>query len=70
MSFNHSTIASMEPFTLDVFISKCFVSASLTHRVMCKKVAVADINSKDIRAVLMSRSDKLACFAVGRILAD
>ncbi|XP_059634142.1 uncharacterized protein LOC132276638 [Cornus florida] len=69
-SFKQRTIAYMEPFTLDVFISKRFVSASLTHRVTCKQVAVAGTNSKDIKAALKSRSDIPACLAVGRILSD
>ncbi|KAH7672888.1 Ribosomal protein L18 protein [Dioscorea alata] len=70
VSFKQRTIAYMEPFTLDVFISKRFVSASLTHRVTSKQVAVAGTNSKDIKAVIQSRSDIPACLAVGRILAD
>ncbi|XP_043721032.1 50S ribosomal protein L18-like [Telopea speciosissima] len=70
ISFKQRTVAYMEPFTLDVFISKRFVSASLTHRVTSKQVAVAGTNSKDIKAVLQSRSDIPACLAVGRILAD
>ncbi|XP_038890306.1 50S ribosomal protein L18 [Benincasa hispida] len=70
ISFKQRTVAYMEPFTLDVFISKRFVSASLTHRVTCKQVAVAGTNSKDIKAVLKSRSDIPACLAVGRILAE
>ena len=64
----------MEPFTLYVFISKRFVSASLTHRVTSKQVAVAvavaGTNSKDIKAVLKSRSDIPACLAIGQILAE
>ncbi|KAL7196441.1 hypothetical protein ACSBR1_036455 [Camellia fascicularis] len=39
VSFKQRTIAYMEPFTLDVFISKRFVSASFTHRVTSKQVA-------------------------------
>ncbi|XP_021907220.1 uncharacterized protein LOC110821617 [Carica papaya] len=70
VSFKQRTVAYMEPFTLDVFISKRFVSASITHRVTCKQVAVAGTNSKDIKAVLRSRSDIPACLAVGRILSD
>ncbi|XP_078435647.1 ribosomal L18p/L5e family protein isoform X1 [Wolffia australiana] len=70
VSFKQRTIAYMEPFSLDVFISKRFVSASITHRVTSKQVAVAGTNSKDIKAVLQSRSDIPACIAVGRILAD
>lgn len=70
VSFKQRTVAYMEPFTLDVFISKRFVTASLTHRVTCKQVAVAGTNSKDIKAVLKSRSDIPACMAVGRILAE
>ncbi|KAB2069962.1 hypothetical protein ES319_A08G126200v1 [Gossypium barbadense] len=70
VSFKQQTEAYMEPFTLDVFISKRFVSASVTHRVTCKQVAVAGTNSKDIKAVLRSRSDNPACLAIGRILAE
>ncbi|KAL7003005.1 hypothetical protein U1Q18_004163 [Sarracenia purpurea var. burkii] len=70
VSFKQRTVAYMEPFTLDVFISKRFVSASLTHRVTSKQVAVAGTNSKDIKAVLKSRSDIPACLAIGRILAE
>eukprot|EP01018_Ginkgo_biloba_P007067 Gb_15062 [translate_table: standard] len=70
VSFKQRTIAYMEPFTLDVFISKRFVSASITHRVTSKQVAVAGTNSKDIKAALRSRSDIPACLAIGRILAD
>ncbi|CAI9096829.1 OLC1v1033055C1 [Oldenlandia corymbosa var. corymbosa] len=70
VSFKQRTIAYMEPFTLDVFISKRFVSASITHRVTSKQVAVAGTNSKDIKAVLKSRSDIPACMAIGRILAE
>ncbi|XP_027343513.1 uncharacterized protein LOC113856076 [Abrus precatorius] len=70
LSFKQRTIAYMEPFTLDVFISKRFVSASLTHRVTSKQVAVAGTNSKDIKAALKSRSDIPACIAIGRILSE
>ncbi|XP_038715322.1 50S ribosomal protein L18 isoform X2 [Tripterygium wilfordii] len=70
ISFKQRTVAFMEPFTLDVFISKRFVSASLTHRVTCKQVAVAGTNSKDVKAALKSRSDIPACIAVGRILSE
>ncbi|XP_041996985.1 uncharacterized protein LOC121747072 [Salvia splendens] len=70
VSFKQRTVAYMEPFTLDVFISKRFVSASITHRVTCKQVAVAGTNSKDIKAALRSRSDIPACLAIGQILAD
>ncbi|CAA2953992.1 L18 ribosomal Heart Stopper [Olea europaea subsp. europaea] len=70
VSFKQSVVAYMEPFTLDVFISKRFVSASITHRVTNKQVAVVGTNSKYIKAVLKSRSDIPACLAVGRILAD
>ncbi|XP_027114486.1 uncharacterized protein LOC113763114 isoform X1 [Coffea eugenioides] len=70
ISFKQRTIAYLEPFTLDVLISKRFVSASITHRVTSKQVAVAGTNSKDIKAVLKSRSDIPACLAIGRILAE
>ncbi|CAL5350235.1 unnamed protein product [Camellia sinensis] len=70
VSFKQRTIAYMEPFTLDVFISKRFVSALFTHRVTSKQVAVAGTNSKDIKVALKSRSDIPACLVVGRILAE
>ncbi|KAF3606418.1 hypothetical protein DY000_02044766 [Brassica cretica] len=70
VSFKQRTVAYMEPFTLDVFISKRFVSASLTHRVTCKQVAVAGTNSKDVKAVLRSRCDIPACMSIGRILSE
>ncbi|WZZ56892.1 hypothetical protein YC2023_056999 [Brassica napus] len=70
VSFKQRTVAYMEPFTLDVFISKRFVSASLTHRVTFKQVAVAGTNSKDVKAVLRSRCDIPACMSIGRILSE
>ncbi|KAK6157673.1 hypothetical protein DH2020_011921 [Rehmannia glutinosa] len=70
VSFKQRTIAYMEQFTLDVFISKHFVSASITHRVTCKQVAVTGTNSKDIKAALKSRSDIPACLAGGHISPD
>lgn len=70
VSFKQRTVAYMEPFTLDVFISKRFVSASITHRVTSKQVAVAGTNSKDIKAALKSRSDIPACLSVGKILSE
>ncbi|KAK4765533.1 hypothetical protein SAY86_026623 [Trapa natans] len=70
ISFKQRTVAYMEPFTLDVLVMKRSVSASLTHRVTSRQVAVAGTNSKDIKAVLKSRSDIPACVAVGRILAE
>ncbi|CAL5421659.1 unnamed protein product [Camellia sinensis] len=54
VSFKQRTIAYMEPFTLDVFICKCFVSVSFTHRVTSKQVAVVGTNSKDIKVALKS----------------
>ncbi|KAL3750264.1 hypothetical protein ACJRO7_011285 [Eucalyptus globulus] len=57
VSFGQQTIAYMEPFTLDVFISKQYISASLTHRVACKQVAISQL-------------DIPACLALGQILAD
>ncbi|WCJ39447.1 Ribosomal L18p/L5e family protein [Euphorbia peplus] len=70
VSFKQRTRAYIEPFTLDVFISKRFVYASLTHRVTSKQVAVAGTNSKDIKALLNSRSDIPACLAIRRILQE
>ncbi|KAJ1296274.1 hypothetical protein BS78_01G287800 [Paspalum vaginatum] len=70
ISFKQCTIAHVEPFTLDVFISKRFVSVSLMHQLTCRQVAVAGTNSKDIKAVLRSRSDMPDYLAVGRFLAE
>ncbi|KAK6121737.1 hypothetical protein DH2020_044520 [Rehmannia glutinosa] len=70
VSFKQRTIAYMEQFTLDVFISKHFVSASITHRVTCKQVVVTGTNLKDIKAALKLRSDIPACLAGGHISPD
>ena len=70
VSFKQRTVAYMELFTLDVFIAKGFVSASITHRVTCKEVVVAGPNSKYIKGVPKSRSDIPACLSVGKILSD
>jgi len=70
VSFKQRTIAYMQPFTLDVFISKRFVIASNKNIVTSKQVAVAGTNSKDIKAALRSKSDIPACLAIGRILAE
>ncbi|XP_039166717.1 uncharacterized protein LOC120292538 [Eucalyptus grandis] len=70
VSFKQRTMAYMEPFVLDVFISKRFISTSLAPRIACKQVAIVGANSKDIKAVVKSRSDIQPCRAVGWILAD
>lgn len=54
---------------LDVCISERLISVSLTHRVTWKEVAVVDTNTKEIKAILMSRSDTPACLTVGQMLA-
>eukprot|EP00250_Pteridium_aquilinum_P010478 c19415_g1_i1 orf=303-884(+) len=69
-SFKHRTEAYMLPFTLDVFISKKYVQASIMHRMSNKVVAVASTNSKDLRSVLKSRIDITACRIVGQVLAE
>lgn len=69
-SFKQRTEAYMLPFTLDVFISKKYIHASIMHRVTNKVVAVASTNSKDLRSVLKSRCDISACRVVGEILAE
>ncbi|XP_039167709.1 uncharacterized protein LOC120293018 [Eucalyptus grandis] len=70
VSFKQRTIAYMEPFMLDVFISKRFVSTSLAPRIACRQVAVMGANSKDIKAVVKSQSDIQPCLAVGWISVD
>uniref|UniRef100_A0A2N9F8H6 Disease resistance protein At4g27190-like leucine-rich repeats domain-containing protein n=1 Tax=Fagus sylvatica TaxID=28930 RepID=A0A2N9F8H6_FAGSY len=53
VSFKQCTVAYMELFTLDVFISKRFASASLTHRVISKQVAVAEsVTENDLASPL------------------
>uniref|UniRef100_A0A2N9GGB3 Disease resistance protein At4g27190-like leucine-rich repeats domain-containing protein n=1 Tax=Fagus sylvatica TaxID=28930 RepID=A0A2N9GGB3_FAGSY len=53
VSFKQCTVAYMELFTLDVFISKRFASASLTHRVTSKQVAVAEsVTENDLASPL------------------
>lgn len=69
-SFKHRTEAYMLPFTLDVFISKKYLHASIMHRMSNKVVAVASTNSKDLRSVLKSRCDITACRIVGQVLAE
>lgn len=69
-SFKHRTEAYMLPFTLDVFISKKYIHASIMHRMSNKVVAVASTNSKDLRLVLKSRCDINACRIVGQVLAE
>ncbi|KAH7438020.1 hypothetical protein KP509_05G101300 [Ceratopteris richardii] len=60
----------MLPFTLDVYISKKYIHASIMHRMSNKVVAVASTNSKDLRSVLHSRCDLNACRVVGQVLAE
>ncbi|MCO5600999.1 hypothetical protein L7F22_055115 [Adiantum nelumboides] len=69
-SFKHRTEAYMFPFTLDVFISKKYIHASIMHRMSNKVVAVASTNSKDLRSVLKSKCDLSACRIVGQVLAE
>lgn len=69
-SFKHRTEAYMLPFTLDVFVSKKYIHASIMHRMSNKTVAVASTNSKDLRSVLKSRCDITACRIVGQVLAE
>ncbi|XP_073043354.1 uncharacterized protein [Primulina eburnea] len=70
ISFKQRTVAFMEPFTLDIFILKCIVSASVTHRITCNQVAVSGTNSNDMKDVLKPRSEIPVCLAIGRNLAD
>eukprot|EP00250_Pteridium_aquilinum_P023498 c2702_g1_i1 orf=148-732(+) len=69
-SFKHRTEAYMLPFTLDVYVSKKYIHASIMHRMTNKVVAVANTSSKDLRSVLQSRCDMNACRIVGRVLAE
>ncbi|KAK3433579.1 hypothetical protein EUGRSUZ_D01469 [Eucalyptus grandis] len=60
VSFKQRTIAYMEPFMLDVFISNRFVSTSRAPRIARKWVAVVGANSKDIKAVVKREPDVYA----------
>ncbi|KAL3738752.1 hypothetical protein ACJRO7_020167 [Eucalyptus globulus] len=63
VSFKQCTIGYMEPFTLDVFISKHLISASLTNR-SCASKSLWRIT------LLKSRPNIPLRLAVGGILAD
>lgn len=60
----------MQPFWLDVYMSKRFVTALIMHRVTSRAVAVCNTNSKEFRGRLKSYSDVSACRLVAEKLAE
>ncbi|XP_073525753.1 uncharacterized protein [Phyllobates terribilis] len=69
-TFNQVSGPYLEPFCLDVYISKQSVRACIVHRVSSKVVAVAHSISKDMKSDLGSTRNASACAAVGRVLAQ
>ncbi|XP_031484676.1 uncharacterized protein LOC116253853 [Nymphaea colorata] len=69
-TYNQLTDPYMEPFCLDIFISKSSVRACVVHRVTSKVVVVAHSISKDMKRDLASTRDSNACIAVGAVLAQ
>ncbi|KAL4195937.1 hypothetical protein AMTRI_Chr04g243590 [Amborella trichopoda] len=69
-TYNQLTDPYMQPFCLDVYISKSSVRACIIHRVTSKVVAVAHSISKDMKHDLVSTKDSIACEAVGVVLAQ
>ncbi|CAI9762153.1 unnamed protein product [Fraxinus pennsylvanica] len=69
LTFNQLTAPYHEPFCLDIYISKGSVRASIIHRVTSKVVAVAHSISKDMKFDLGSTKNRIACAAVGEVLA-
>ncbi|KAL8139554.1 hypothetical protein V2J09_005575 [Rumex salicifolius] len=68
-TFNQLRGPYLEPFCLDVYISKQSVRACVVHRVTSKVVAVAHSISKDMKFDLGSTRNVTACAAVGKVLA-
>jgi len=60
----------MRPFLLDIFFSKKFVHAKVTHRGTSKVMCVATTNAKDLRNSLPSLIDPEACRVIGRLIAE
>jgi len=60
----------MRPFLLDIFFSKKFVHAKVTHRGTSKVICAATTNAKDLRNSLPSLIDPEACRVIGRLIAE
>ncbi|XP_071940443.1 uncharacterized protein [Coffea arabica] len=69
-TFNQLTAPYHEPFSLDIYVSKGSVRASIIHRATSKVVAVAHSISKDMKFDLGSTKNRTACAAVGEVLAQ
>ncbi|CAN6472564.1 unnamed protein product [Victoria cruziana] len=69
-TYNQLKDTYMEPFCLDIFISKKSVRACVVHRVTSKVVVVVHSISKDMKRDLASTRDSNACAAVGALLAQ
>lgn len=70
LTFNQLTAPYHEPFSLDIYVSKGSVRASIIHRATSKVVAVAHSISKDMKFDLGSTKNRSACAAVGEVLAQ
>ncbi|XP_058763159.1 uncharacterized protein LOC131636569 [Vicia villosa] len=69
-SWKQRTDMYMRPFLLDIFFSKRFVHAKVTHRGTSKVICAATTNAKDLRNSLPSLIDPEACRIIGKLIAD
>ncbi|WJX43462.1 hypothetical protein P8452_30560 [Trifolium repens] len=69
-SWKYRTDMYMRPFLLDIFFSKKFIHAKLTHRGTSKVICAATTNAKDLRNSLPSLIDPDACRVIGKLIAE
>ncbi|KAG8373067.1 hypothetical protein BUALT_Bualt12G0132200 [Buddleja alternifolia] len=69
LTFNQQTAPYHEPFCLDIYISTGSVRASIIHRATSNVVVVSHSISKDMKFDLGSTKNRIACAAVGGVLA-
>ncbi|GAU37935.1 hypothetical protein TSUD_269500 [Trifolium subterraneum] len=69
-SWKRRTDMYMRPFLLDIFFSKKFIHAKLTHRGTSKVICAATTNAKDLRNSLPSLIDPDACRIIGKLIAE
>ncbi|KAI5391245.1 uncharacterized protein LOC127105939 [Lathyrus oleraceus] len=69
-SWKQRTDMYMRPFLLDIFFSKRFVHAKVTHRGTSKVICAATTNAKDLRNSLPSLIDPEACRVIGKLIAE
>ncbi|KAL8486411.1 hypothetical protein ACS0TY_022739 [Phlomoides rotata] len=70
LTFNQLTAPYHEPFCLDIYISNSSVRASIIHRATSNVVASSHSISKDMKFDLGSTKNRIACAAVGKVLAQ